>query len=311
MVAPDAAAVPKATQEPRQPKGNRRQSRRPPPMPHPQRARPRHVSSGGAGRNVGLANIDALVHVPAAAIPKPGERLDVEAATRAYLDELPPEARARSDAYFRRRLPVDPDRLRLCARRGRHPLVLAAVGKLPRPRATHHTLQVAAVGIYALQYLIVGTILSLPLIIYDEWYREHEFGLSNQTLPEWATDYGIQFALGAPFFLVFIILLYALIRWTGSRWWIWGTAMAMVLLAIQVLLVPVYFAPAINKFEPLAQGELRDSILSMAREMACRPDKVAVRCLRQHKRISANVSGFSARRRFRSRHLLTRIVAAK
>src|ERR1700741_3816646 len=47
-----------------------------------------------------LPNIDALVHVPAAAVPKPGQRLDVEAATQAYLDEIPPDAKARSDAYF-------------------------------------------------------------------------------------------------------------------------------------------------------------------------------------------------------------------
>jgi STE24 endopeptidase len=146
--------------------------------------------------------------------------------------------------------------------------------------------------IYGVQYAIVGTILELPLIIYQGWYREQEFGLSNQTLPQFLTDYGIQFALSAPFFILFIVLLYALIRWTGSRWWMWGSAMAIVLLAIQVLLIPVYFAPAINDYKPLAQGELRDSILSMARANGVPADNVwQFDASRQHKRISANVSG--------------------
>jgi STE24 endopeptidase len=284
VVAPEATATPEG-ESPAEPT---------PPADAASTAAPAQTVSSEAARGApaGLPNIDALVHVPAAAIPKPGERLDVEAATRAYLDELPAEARARSDAYFEGGYVLIVVDLV-------YGLIVAAIllwGRLSanfRDRAQRITrFKWLQSGIYALQYLIVGTILSLPLIIYDEWYREHEFGLSNQTLPEWAMDYGIQFALSAPFFLVFIILLYALIRWTGSRWWIWGTAMAMVLLAIQVLLVPVYFAPAINKFEPLAQGELRDSILSMARANGVPADNVwRFDASRQHKRISANVSG--------------------
>ena len=47
-----------------------------------------------------LPDIDKIVHVPDAAKPATGQPLDVEAATQAYLDEIPADAKARSDAYF-------------------------------------------------------------------------------------------------------------------------------------------------------------------------------------------------------------------
>jgi len=240
-----------------------------------------------------LPNIDALVHVPAAAVPKPGQRLDVEAATQAYLDEIPPDAKARSDAYFE-------GGYILIAVDFVYALLVAAIllwGKVSanlRDRAQRITrfrwLQIA---IYAVQYLIVATVLTLPLQIYEGFIREHQYGLSNQTFLQWAGDFGIQFAFGIVFFTLFLVVLYTLIRWTGSRWWIWGAAFAILFAAFQALIYPVFLAPALNHYQPLAQGQLREDILSMARANGVPADNVwEFDASRQSKRMSANVSGF-------------------
>ena len=240
-----------------------------------------------------LPDIDPLIHVPDAAKPAPGKPLDVEAATQAYLDEMPAAAKARSDAYFE-------GGYVLIVVGFVYSLVVAAIllwGKLSanfRDRAQRITrfkwLQTA---IYAAQYIVVGTLLGLPFDIYKDFYREQQYGLSNQTFADWGKDYAIQFGLGAPLFVVFLVILYAFIRWTKQRWWLWATALAILFVTFQALIYPVYFAPALNTFKPLAQGELRDSILSMARANGVPADNVwEFDASRQHKRMSANVSGF-------------------
>jgi len=49
----------------------------------------------------------------------------------------------------------------------------------------HRWLQVP---IYAVQYLVVVTVVTLPLTIYEEFFREHHYLLSNQTFGQWAAE---------------------------------------------------------------------------------------------------------------------------
>lgn len=292
---PEATTTAPATATPEGAIAPEQESPSQPPPPDSAEAAPAPAAGASAAPAGGspLPDIDRLIHVPDAAKAAPGQKLDVEAATQAYLAELPAEARARSDAYFEGGyilILVDFLYAALLAAI----LMWSRLSANLRDRAQRITSwRWLQSGIYALQYLIVATILGLPLAIYEGWYREREFGLSNQTLPEWFTDYGIAFGLQLPILIVFFIVLYALIRWTQQRWWIWATALAVLFIAFQALIFPVYLAPALNKYTPLAQGELRDSILSMARANGVPADNVwQFDASKQHKRISANVSGF-------------------
>lgn len=240
-----------------------------------------------------LTDIDSIVHIPDAAVAQPGKPLDVEAATQAYLDEIPSDARARSDAYFEGGyLLIVVDFI--------YALVVAGIlmfGRLSanfRDRAQRITrfkwLQSA---IYGIQYFVVAGILTLPINIYEGWYREQQYGMSNQTLPEWFKDYGIVTAFGLISFMIAIVVVYAIIRWTKSRWWIWATAFSIAFFAVQAFLFPVFLAPALNDYKPLAEGPVKASILSMARANGVpATDVFEFDASRQTKRMSANVSGF-------------------
>ena len=58
------------------------------------------------------------------------------------------------------------------------------------------------------------------------------------------------------------------------------------------MLAPVYIMPLFNDYEPLAQGDMRDRILSMARANGVPADDVyQVNSSKQTTRVSANVSG--------------------
>jgi STE24 endopeptidase len=83
------------------------------------------------------------------------------------------------------------------------------------------------------------------------------------------------------------------VRRLGTRWWIWGAIVSVMLLAITVLIAPVYIAPLFNTYKKLEDPKIKDPILSMARANGIpATDVYEVDASRQSTRVSANVSGF-------------------
>jgi STE24 endopeptidase len=89
-----------------------------------------------------------------------------------------------------------------------------------------------------------------------------------------------------------ILVLYAVIRRAPRSWWAWGAGVATVFGALLLLIAPAVIDPLFNTYKPLAAGEVRDSILSMARANGVPAnDVLEFDASRQTHRISANVSG--------------------
>ena len=149
------------------------------------------------------------------------------------------------------------------------------------------------VPIYVVQYLVVTTVAGLPLAIYEGFIREHAYGLSNQTFLQWAGDFSINFAVNLIAFTILLTLIYAVARMAKRGWWIWGTAVTVLFLAVQAMVQPVYIDPLTNHYAPLPESGMKSSILSLARANGIPADNVyTFDASRQSKRISANVSGF-------------------
>jgi STE24 endopeptidase len=225
---------------------------------------------------------------------------DPEAATRAYLDRLPPEKKARSDAYFEGGYwlqlwgflyGLGIAWLLLGTRLSRSMRALAE--RLARPRLLQTWL-------YAAQYLVAVTLLGFPLTVYQGFVREHQYGLATQTLPQWLRDQLI--GLGVALLLVPLLLvaLYGVFRRAPKTWWLWGSGVALAFLVFLVLIAPVYIDPLFNKYEPLADQRVKDEILRLARasEIETR-DVYQFDASRQTTRVSANVSGFLGTMRIR------------
>jgi STE24 endopeptidase len=140
--------------------------------------------------------------------------------------------------------------------------------------------------------LIALFLLGLPLTLYTDYLREHQYGLSEQSFGGWARDLtivaGINVALGA----LAISAIYAAVRRAGARWWIWATGLSFVFLMVVQLIAPVYLLPLMNDYKPLPDGPVKDAVLSMARA-----NQVPTRHVewfdasKQTTRISANVAG--------------------
>ena len=107
--------------------------------------------------------------------------IDPAAATRAYLDLLPAEQRARSDAYFEGGYWLTLWSFLWTAAIF---VLLLQTGISARMRdLAERATRVRALQtvLYWMQLAVVLEVLGLPLAIYRDYVREHQYGLSNLT----------------------------------------------------------------------------------------------------------------------------------
>jgi STE24 endopeptidase len=224
---------------------------------------------------------------------RPGPNFNVDQATDAYLNLLSPEQRQLSDAYFEGGYWIQlwaflyglgvaglllwggiSVRLRNLARR------VSA-----RPWRT--------TMLYALFWIVVGFALTLPWSIYADFAREHQYGLATQDFGGWFGDQMkellVNLIVAPPLFAV----LYAAVRRTGARWWLWAAGLFFVFTLVGNTLAPVFVDPLFNDYKPLRAGAERDAVLSLARANQIPTSNVVeFDASRQTTRISANVGGF-------------------
>lgn len=233
-------------------------------------------------------------HVEVGQIPPPGlDKFDVKKATDAYLSRVSGKDRARSDAYFEGGYVLSlVDTLYTLVVAGL--LLWLRISSAMRNFAAGLTrFRFLQTPIYAVQYLVVTTVLGLPLAIYEGFIREHAYGLSNQNFLQWAGEFGINFGVGLIAFTILLTVVYTVARVAKRSWWLWGTGVTVVFLAVMMMIGPVYIAPLTNHYTPLPESGLRSSILSLARANGIPADNVyTFDASKQSKRISANVSGF-------------------
>ena len=147
-------------------------------------------------------------------------------------------------------------------------------------------------ALYALPYVIAGFLISLPWTIYTDFFREQQYGLMSQNFGGWFGEQMIGLMISLIIFPLLIMAIFAVIRRAPKTWWIWGTGVVSAFLFIGMLLGPVFISPLFNEYSDMADGPMRDRIVSMAAEYDIPADHIYVfDQSKQHKRISANVSG--------------------
>ena len=245
----------------------------------------------GAAR-AGAQTSVALPTPPPAASAATAADFDPEAATRAYLATVPPADKARSDAYFEGGY-----WLQLWGFLYGLGVAWILLGTGLSARLRDAVARVVPFGpvrtfLYVAGYLTLVTGLTFPLTIYQDFFREHAFGLSNQDFAGWFRDFAVGFGLSVFLLGILFAVLYGLFRRAPRTWWLWGTAVALVFLLVVAMIAPVYIAPLFNKYTPLPDSPLKAEILSMARANGIPADDVyQVDASKQSKRASANVSG--------------------
>lgn len=221
------------------------------------------------------------------------QTFDVETAVNFYLAKMPAAQRARSDAYFE----------------GGYWLLLwdllatvvamwlllhfrwsAGMRNLAERITRFRPLQTA---IYWVQFIVVVSVITFPLTVYEGYVREHKYGLLNQSFGPWLGDQltglAVEIVLGA----ILLMALFGLVRRLGANWWVWGAIVMVAFFAFVSLIAPVYISPLFNKYKKLEDARVKDPILNMARANGIPANDVyEFDASRQSNRVSANVSGF-------------------
>lgn len=219
----------------------------------------------------------------------PGEP---NAATRAFVERVPADAKARAEAFTNRGYAAL--MLRLAVLIVASALVmftgLAARMRDAALRLTHRAwLQDA---LFAIQFLSILLASSLPVEVFAGFVRYREAGLSHAGFWQWLSDYALQWAVDLIFYAVGIVAIMALIRRRPQSWPAWATLVYVALYATYSLVSPLYIAPLFNQYTQLPDGPARERILSLARANGVPADGVYVRdASRQSVILNASVSG--------------------
>ncbi len=118
--------------------------------------------------------------------------------------------------------------------------------------------------VYVALFILVVSVVTLPLDWYEQYLRQHAYGLSNQTIGKWASDSATSLALGLVVGPLLAIVPYGFLRWSPRRWWLWAGLAALPILVTTFIVLPVWVSPLYNDYGPLADTALEARILDQA-----------------------------------------------
>ena len=221
---------------------------------------------------------------------------DVEAATQAYLATVSGAARLRSDAYFEGGYWLILWGALITIAVAYLFLRLGWAAKLSAwaQRLTNGRMFLAT-ALFLLVFGVLTMLIELPWQIYTEYFREHQYGMSNQTLGDWLIEMLKGAAIDVPINALAIAALFIGVRRAPKRWWAYGAAGTAALMALFIAVSPVLIQPLFNDYKPMPASPLQAQILSMARANGVPAgDVLVVDASKQTKRVSANVAGLGS-----------------
>ncbi|MEP6502832.1 MAG: M48 family metallopeptidase [Betaproteobacteria bacterium] len=217
---------------------------------------------------------------------------DADQATQAYLDRLPADVVARSNNYFEGGYWLQLWNFLL----GLAVSWLLLRGKTSA-RVRDWCQRTGRIGVvrdalYGAFFALASWVLTLPLTIYEGYFREHQYEMATQTFGPWFVDQLKGLGVAMIGLALAVALLYAVIRRAGERWWLWGTGAALALIVVTTLVAPVWIDPLFNTYKPVSDPAIKEAVLAMAKADGVAVDNVyEFDASQQTTRVSANVSG--------------------
>ncbi|MBB6145512.1 Zn-dependent protease with chaperone function [Silvibacterium bohemicum] len=150
-------------------------------------------------------------------------------------------------------------------------------------------------------WLLILTALDLPASLFMEHvYRA--YGISVESWGLWLSDFAKSSVLTLIVGTLAFSALYALMRWSKRRWWLWFWILAIPCEAVAVFVVPIMIDPLFDHFSPLMKSD--PALVDQLERVAARghlnisPDRMFVMdASRKVTAPNAYVTGFGASKR--------------
>ena len=141
-------------------------------------------------------------------------------------------------------------------------------------------------------FFLISAVISLPWVMYTDWYRQRAYDLSSQDPFDFLGQLAISEVITALAGGLFLAGVYALIRRTGQRWWLWSGGLAAFATLVMLLAGPSMIEPLFNDYKPVPQGKVRTALEEIADDVGIPHDRIFMYDgSRQSERFTANVSG--------------------
>ncbi len=108
--------------------------------------------------------------------------------------------------------------------------------------------------------LIASGLLHIPFSLYDAFAIEGRYGFNVMTLRTWMFDLLKSIAVSAVLGGLLLWLLLAIVIHGGRAWWVWAWVSTGCFELLVLWLFPTVIAPLFNRFEPIDNQELEESI---------------------------------------------------
>jgi Zn-dependent protease with chaperone function len=121
-----------------------------------------------------------------------------------------------------------------------------------------------ALAVYFILFTLITSIVDLPRAYYEEFVRQHAYGLSNQTAQKWWTDTLTALGLACVIGPLVIWVPYLLLWKSPTRWWLYSALALVPFIIVGNLVAPIWIAPLFNRFGPMQDKVLEARILALA-----------------------------------------------
>ncbi len=152
--------------------------------------------------------------------------------------------------------------------------------------------------IYVTIFLVLSTIIGLPLGYYSSYVHEHKWGFSNYTNKIWLLDQLKSFAVS----LILLPILLGLFFWVlwkfPDTWWLVAATVTTLVSIIFVTLFPVVILPIFNKYDPIEDEKLTNQLSDILHKAGLKPSGFFRQDMsRQTKKENAFLAGMGKTRR--------------
>ena len=114
--------------------------------------------------------------------------------------------------------------------------------------------------LYVLAFQLILVFFGLPLSFYSSYIHEHKWNFSNYTVKSWLWEQIKGFLVGLILMLILLALLFWIMAVYPQNWWlISGLAFAFVSV-VMATIFPVVILPIFNKYIPVENKELTDTL---------------------------------------------------
>ena len=105
-------------------------------------------------------------------------------------------------------------------------------------------------------FLLISTVIGIPLSLYRTFVTEVRFGFNKTTprifLTDLLTSTALTIVIGGPIVAAFLWVMDAM----GDRWWLYGWVLLNLIQLLAIWIYPTYIAPLFNRFSPLSDPDL-------------------------------------------------------